>query len=109
MKNLKSSHLILISIILFSSCAIKPNLSPIDIYAVNINKDANVFFEFSANHKKVTVKNKTNFAGIHHDVDENNFLPLPFTEYIKHNIISNLTSALVVVVVVVESVLIKSR
>lgn len=41
-------------------------------------------------HTPVVVSNRTNLPGIHHDVDELNYLPLPLVPYIKKNIMENM-------------------
>ena len=64
---------ILLLFILFTGCALKPKLTPINISNVDIQKDGKMFFKFVDSHQKVIMKNRTNFAGTHHDVDENNF------------------------------------
>ena len=77
-------------ILLIVGCAVRPTLIPVNISYVDIQKDGKMFFELVDSHRKVIAKNRTNLAGIHHDVDENNFLPKPFVQYLKENIINNL-------------------
>jgi len=87
----RENHLIILTIaFLFVGCALKPTLSPVSIFQVDIGKDGKMYFEFVDSHRKVVVKNRTNLPGIHHDVDENNYLPQPFVQYLKKNIIDNL-------------------
>lgn len=87
----KYNHIILIGLaLLFVGCTIKPTLSPINIHKVDIGKDGKMFFELVDSHKKVVAKNRNNLPGIHHDVDENNYLPQPFVQYLTKNIIDNL-------------------
>lgn len=86
----KIDHIIIISILFLTSCAIKPTLSPINIQNINIEKDGKIYFELTDSHKKVVKNNTTNFAGIHNDIDEDDFLPTPFTQYLEENIVNNL-------------------
>jgi len=86
----KYRHTTVLLVMLFAGCAIKPSLIPVNIFQVDIGKDGKMYFEFVDSHRKVVVKNRTNLPGIHHDVDENNYLPKPFIQYLKKNIIDNL-------------------
>jgi hypothetical protein len=81
---------ILLSLTFFISCTIKPILTPVNIFQVDIGKDGKMYFELIDSHRKVVVKNRSNLPGIHHDVDENNYLPQPFVQYLEKNIIDNL-------------------
>lgn len=86
-----NNHIIVIVLaLLFVGCAIKPTLSPVNIYQVDIQKDGKMYFELIDTHRKVVVKNRTNLPGIHYDVDENNYLPKPFVQYLQKNILDNL-------------------
>ena len=76
--------------LLFVGCTLKPTLSPVNIHQVDIGKDGKMYFELVDSHKKVVVGDMTNLPGIHHDVDENNYLPQPFVQYLTKNIIDNL-------------------
>ena len=76
--------------LLLVGCVIKPTLKPVSIFQVDIGKDGKMYFELVDSHRRVVIKNKTNLPGIHHDVDENNYLPSPYIEYLKKNIINNL-------------------
>ena len=87
----RNNHIIIIAIaLLFVGCTLKPTLTPVNIFQVDIGKDGKMYFELVDSHRKVVVKNKTNLPGIHHDVDENNYLPQPFVQYLEKNIIDNL-------------------
>ena len=81
---------LILFVIFMTGCSVKPNLDSISIPDVDIEKDESMYFKFNDKHIHVKVKNKTNLPGIHHDVDENNFLPLPFVDYLQNNIIANL-------------------
>jgi hypothetical protein len=86
----KINHIIIISALFLVGCAVMPTLTPINLHQVDIEKDGKIYFELTDSHTKVVKNNVTNFPGIHNDIDENNFLPLPFIEYLGKNIISNL-------------------
>jgi len=88
--NRKKNFIIISIIFLFVACAIKPTLRPINIFQVDIGKDGKMYFDLVDSHRKVVVKNRSNLPGIHHDVDENNYLPQPFVQYLNNNIIENL-------------------
>jgi hypothetical protein len=87
---MKNNNILLLSLLFLISCAIKPTLKPINIQNVNIEKDGNIYFELTSSHKKVIRKNTTNSAGIHNDTNEDDFLPVPFSDYLEKNIINNL-------------------
>lgn len=87
---MKNINILLVSLLFLISCAIKPTLKPINIQNVNIEKDGNIYFELTSSHKKVIRKNTTNSAGIHNDTNEDDFLPVPFSDYLEKNIINNL-------------------
>jgi len=87
---MKNINILLLSLLFLISCAIKPTLKPINIQNVNIEKDGNIYFELTSSHKKVIRKNTTNSAGIHNDTNEDDFLPVPFSDYLEKNIINNL-------------------
>ncbi len=78
---------------IFNGCALKPVLSPVELVNVDINKDVRAFFEFTDSHSKVIMKNRSGLPGIHHDVNEDNYLPIPFTDYLKQNIVNNLAKS----------------
>jgi hypothetical protein len=86
----KIHHIIIISALFLVGCAVMPTLTPINLHQVDIEKDGKIYFELTDSHTKVVKNNSTNFPGIHNDIDENKFLPLPFVEYLEKNIISNL-------------------
>lgn len=90
MKKTSLLTFMILASLLFVSCTIKPSLTPINIHQVDIGKDGKMFFEIIDTHQKVVVKNRTNLPGIHHDVDENNYQPEPYVEFLKKNIIENL-------------------
>ena len=79
-----------ILIVLIVGCAVKPVLKPVDIFQIDIGKDGKMYFELTDSHAPVVTSNRSNLPGIHHDVDELNYLPLPLVPYIKKNIIENL-------------------
>ena len=86
-----NKNIIIIAIaLLFVGCALKPTLTPVNIFQVDIGKDGKMYFELVDSHRKVVVKNRSALPGIHHDVDENNYLPQPFVQYLEKNIINNL-------------------
>lgn len=87
----KYNFMIVITVAVFLlGCTLKPTLTPIYISHIDIGKDGKMYFELIDTHNKVVLKNRTNLPGIHHDVDENNYLPLPYVEYLRKNIIENL-------------------
>jgi len=88
MKNI--NHILMISVLFLVGCAITPTLAPINIQNINIEKDGNIYFELTSSHKKVVKNNTTNFAGIHNDINEDDFLPVSFPKYLEKNIINNL-------------------
>ena len=87
---IKFPFIIITLALLLVGCVIKPTLKPVSIFQVDIGKDGKMYFELVDSHRRVVIKNKTNLPGIHHDVDENNYLPSPYIEYLKKNIINNL-------------------
>ena len=90
----KYKLIVLLSLALFVlSCTLKPTLSPINVNQVDIGKDGKIYFELIDSHRRVVVKNRSNLPGIHHDVDENNYLPQPFVQYIDKNILNNLSKS----------------
>jgi len=86
----KINHIIIISALFLVGCAVMPTLTPINLHQVDIEKDGKIYFELTDSHTKVVNKNSTNFAGIHNDINEDDFLPIPFTKYLEQNIINNL-------------------
>ena len=86
-------YLTLISITLFSACALKPQLSPVSIAQVDIQKKGKMYFELIDSHSQVVPKNRNNLPGMHHDVDENDFLPEPFVKFLENNIVRNLNKS----------------
>ena len=90
---MKNKMPILLTFMILIGCAIKPELSPVSIFQVDIGKDGKIYFELNDTHAKVVPKNRTNLPGIHHDVDENNYLPEAFVPYLKNNIIRNITKS----------------
>ena len=83
-----NKNIIIIAIaLLFVGCAIKPTLMPVNIFQVDIGKDGKMYFELIDSHKSVVIKNRTNLPGLHHDVDEDNYLPVPFVKYLEENIL----------------------
>jgi len=86
----KINHIIIISALFLVGCAIKPTLTPINIRNINVEKDGKIYFELTNSHTKVVKNNSTNFAGIHNDINEDDFLPIPYTKYLEQNITNNL-------------------
>lgn len=84
---------ILLCFMILIGCAIKPELSPVSIFQIDIGKDGKIYFELTDTHTKVVIKNRSNLPGIHHDIDENNYLPEAFVPYLKNNIIRNISKS----------------
>ncbi len=77
-------------VLVFVGCAVKPVLTPVSIFQLDIGKDGTMYFEMTDSHQRVVTANRTNLPGIHHDVDELNYLPMPLVQYLEKNIKDNL-------------------
>ena len=93
---MNKNSLLLIVVLLFTACAVKPTLNPINVSYIDIEKDVSMNLIFKDFHTTVAVKNRTRFPGHHRDVDENNFLPVPFVEYLRISIIDNLKKSKII-------------
>jgi len=67
-------------VLVFVGCAVKPVLTPVSIFQLDIGKDGTMYFEMTDSHQRVVTANRTNLPGIHHDVDELNYLPMPLVQ-----------------------------
>ena len=90
---MKKNSLLLIVLLLFAACAVKPTLTPLNMIPIDIDKEGTMGIVFQDYHAPVAVKNRSAFAGHHRDVNENNFLPVPFVEYLRISIIDNLNKS----------------